>query len=501
VLSLAELRRVVRALAETRVGARVERVVQPTTDDLLLRLAGGAQRPARDRVWLRLCCRPGLAHLGVVGDGPAAPATTPGFGQFLRAHLTGGRLAAVALRGEDRQPLLHVETREGTFALLLSILGPRSNLYLLDERDGVVASARPLAETRRELAAGEPWRDPQGGPPGEGRDRFAGAEGEALLAAVGGHYASAEAEAGAAQARTRLGRALAKARAALEKKAARFEAEAREGEEAARLERLGELLKASLAALRPGAREVVARDFASGEPVAVPLDPAKTPAANLDDLFRRARKAARRAEKAALELGALRARIEEIDALERALDAARDEASLAALAARPEVERLLLRYAPQAAPAAAPVRPKRRWQVGRRELPARLVPRVYRTRDGLEIWVGRSDEGNDVLTTRLARGNDLFFHLEGSAGSHVILRTEASSEAPQESLLEAAELAVHFSKARGASRASVHVAAVKDVSKPPGAKPGLVWVHRGRTIALRHSPDRLRRLLATRSDD
>jgi predicted ribosome quality control (RQC) complex YloA/Tae2 family protein len=139
--------------------------------------------------------------------------------------------------------------------------------------------------------------------------------------------------------------------------------------------------------------------------------------------------------------------------------------------------------------------------VGRREVPARLAPKVYRTQDGLEIWVGRSDEGNDLLTTRLARGNDLFFHLEGSPGSHVILRTEGRSEAPQESLLEAAELAVHFSKARGASRASVHVAAVKDVSKPPGAKPGLVWVHRGRTLPLRHSPDRLRRLLDTRSDD
>jgi predicted ribosome quality control (RQC) complex YloA/Tae2 family protein len=502
VLSLAELRRVVRALDASRAGARIDRVLQPAADDVALLLAGGAERPARDRVWLRLCCRPGLAHLGTVAEGPPAPATTPGFGQFLRAHLAGGRLAAAALRGEDRQALLRVETREGGFALLLSFLGPRSNLYLLDERDGVVASARPLAETRRELAPGEPWRDPQGGPPGEGGDRFADVEGEALLAAVGRHYAEAEVKAGSANARARLARALAKARTALEKKAARLEAEARDGEEAVRLGRLGELLKASLASVRPGASEVVARDFASGEAVAIPLDPARTPAANLEDLFRRARKAARRAEKAVLELGALHGRIEELRGLEHALDAAQDDAALAALAARPEVARLLARNAPQAAPAGrAAARPKRRWQLGRREVPARLAPKVYRTRDGLEIWVGRSDEGNDLLTTRLARGNDLFFHLEGSPGSHVILRTEGRGEAPQESLLEAAELAVHFSKARGASRASVHVAAVKDVSKPPGAKSGLVWVHRGRTIGLRHSPERLQRLLDSRDED
>jgi predicted ribosome quality control (RQC) complex YloA/Tae2 family protein len=68
-------------------------------------------------------------------------------------------------------------------------------------------------------------------------------------------------------------------------------------------------------------------------------------------------------------------------------------------------------------------------------------------------------------------------------------------------VLEAAELAVNFSKARNAGRASVHIAAIKDVSKPKGAKPGLVYVHRGRTIQLRRDPDRLKRILADRLAD
>ena len=67
--------------------------------------------------------------------------------------------------------------------------------------------------------------------------------------------------------------------------------------------------------------------------------------------------------------------------------------------------------------------------------------------------MGKNDDGNDVLTTRLARGNDLFFHLEGSPGSHVILRTEGKSDPPGESLLDAAELAVEFSKAKQRRRA------------------------------------------------
>jgi len=116
------------------------------------------------------------------------------------------------------------------------------------------------------------------------------------------------------------------------------------------------------------------------------------------------------------------------------------------------------------------------------------------------VWVGKSDEGNDILTTRLARGGDLFFHIKGDPGSHVILRT-GKDEPPQESLLEAAELAVNFSRARHATRAAVHIAAVKDISKPRGAKPGLVYVHRGRALRLRRSPERLARILAARLED
>ena len=130
-----------------------------------------------------------------------------------------------------------------------------------------------------------------------------------------------------------------------------------------------------------------------------------------------------------------------------------------------------------------------------------MLPKRYRSQTGLEIWVGKSDESNDYLSTRLARGNDLFFHLEGNPGSHVVLRTEGRSDPPSEATLEACELAVHFSKQRGASRVGVHVAPIKQVRKPSGAKPGLVMVSGGRTVQLRHDPPRLRRILEARIPD
>ncbi len=136
-----------------------------------------------------------------------------------------------------------------------------------------------------------------------------------------------------------------------------------------------------------------------------------------------------------------------------------------------------------------------------RDQPRKLHPRRYQTAAGLEIWVGRSDEANDFLTTRLARGKDLFFHLSGAPGSHVILRTGGRDDPPSEAVLDACELAVHFSKQKNAGSAEVHVVPIKNVKKPRGAKPGLVYVTGGRALHLRRESARLERVLAARIDD
>ena len=78
-----------------------------------------------------------------------------------------------------------------------------------------------------------------------------------------------------------------------------------------------------------------------------------------------------------------------------------------------------------------------------------------------------------------------------------MLRTEGRSDPPSESLLDACELAVHFSKFRNAGSADVHVAPIKNVKKPKGAKRGLVYVTGGRSIRLRREEARLARLLAS----
>jgi predicted ribosome quality control (RQC) complex YloA/Tae2 family protein len=291
-----------------------------------------------------------------------------------------------------------------------------------------------------------------------------------------------------------------KERAFLDRKCGNLCEDLAEARQAESHKRKGELLKMVLHTIKPGDDKAIAKDYQTGEMVEIPLDPTLSPAANLESCFAHYQKELRGARMIQQQLEEVETARGELDRIGQRLDAALkgdppDLSALESLASLPHIRRLIGRYSPKRR--LETPRPK---PAGNKETPTRLQPKRYRTQDGLEIWVGRNDEGNDYLTTRLARGNDLFFHLDGYPGSHVVLRTEGRSDPSPRSLLDACELAVHFSKMKNAGSADVHVAPVKNVKKPKGAKPGLVYVRSGKSIHLRRDPKRLQSILASRLD-
>lgn len=501
-LSLVELERVASVLRADWVGGRVERWLEPERGRLAVTLyRGGAPGDDANKATLGIDARPELARLSLLPARPKAPPEVPAFCAYLRAHLGRARLESARLRGNDRQLALGFSAKSGAFTLLLAIFGRRSNLYLLDAEDRLLQALRPLADTRAELALGAPYVDPGGGAPRRGDDRFAEIADDALLETIERHYAGEIGERSADADRRQLLQALRKERKAAARRLERIEQELAEADEATTLQRHGDLLKANLARVESGADRVVVEDYETGAPIEIPLDPKRSAKANLEAIFKRYQKLLRRLTKAGGQVDGAREALAALAALEgEAL--ASDDAALAVLLERDDVRKLLGRQATRPAKsslAQAPEKPA--LPSVYRNLPRKLHPRRYRSADGLEIWVGRSDEANDVLSTRLARGKDLFFHLDGAPGSHVILRTEGRDDPPSESVIDACELAVHFSKQKNAGRADVHVVPVKNVKKPKGAKRGLVYVTGGKSVHLRREPERLERLLASRIDD
>jgi predicted ribosome quality control (RQC) complex YloA/Tae2 family protein len=108
----------------------------------------------------------------------------------------------------------------------------------------------------------------------------------------------------------------------------------------------------------------------------------------------------------------------------------------------------------------------------------------FQSSDGIPILVGRNNNQNDHLTLRQARKNDLWFHTKNIPGSHVILAVQGGKETSS-SIAEAALLAACYSRGRESSNVAVDYTLVKNVSKPQGAKPGMVIYVKNKTIYAR----------------
>lgn len=111
--------------------------------------------------------------------------------------------------------------------------------------------------------------------------------------------------------------------------------------------------------------------------------------------------------------------------------------------------------------------------------------RTYSVCDGWEVWVGRTDADNDVLSLKLARPDDFWFHVRGMPGSHVILRARQDREPGRAVLTAAAAVAAYHSKARNGGVTPVACTRARYVTKPRGAKPGTVQIRKETVIKTR----------------
>lgn len=104
--------------------------------------------------------------------------------------------------------------------------------------------------------------------------------------------------------------------------------------------------------------------------------------------------------------------------------------------------------------------------------------------EGFEVLVGKGDADNDRLTFGVAEPRDLWLHVAGPAGSHVVVRKPADlDEIPREVVEKAAQLAAWHSRARGSrGKVEVHVCRVSDVRKPRGFPPGKVLLKRWEAV-------------------
>lgn len=125
-------------------------------------------------------------------------------------------------------------------------------------------------------------------------------------------------------------------------------------------------------------------------------------------------------------------------------------------------------------------------------------PMHYISSEGFDIYVGKSNIQNDDLTLHFAGPNDLWLHTKNIPGSHVIIKMEGKcndiNDLPDNTLIEAANLAVLNSKAKDGTLVPVDYTFRRNIKKPNGSKPGMVIYEQNWSVYINPEPLKIKNL-------
>lgn len=217
----------------------------------------------------------------------------------------------------------------------------------------------------------------------------------------------------------------------------------------------GELINTYGYHLEPGSKELTCLNYYTNEDITIPLDPTKTPLENAQKYFAKYNKQKRTFEALSELIKETADDIQYLESISNALDIALTEDDLAQI----KEELMQTGYV--------------RRKFTKKKVKLTSKPMHFVSSDGYHMYVGKNNLQNDELTFNFANGNDWWFHAKGTAGSHVIVKTNGD-ELPDRTFEEAGRLAAYYSKNRGNDKVEIDYIEKKHIKKPNGAKPGFV---------------------------
>ena len=420
------------------------------------------------------------------------------FALFLRKELSGTTLRALEKDFEDRIVRFRfVGTdelgREKERTLVAQLTGRSADLFLLDEKAVITHQARSMRRnvgaTSEQLISGREIGVTYHAPSTIKTPRLSKSEHALSETIRSGKFSSASEAADAYFTSLLSGQAFdakaSAARSSLRKKISRQQKLLQELQkdlaahaDAEQHKRIGDLLLANLGTARREGNRIKLIDYF--------VDDAPTIEVEIDEQLTLPEEASRRfglysrSKRAVTQINArieaTRAELNNLKSQERTLEEIieeHDEASLDRFVSVPPASAGVSQRELGSIPHTAGGRSKR-------------IPgtRRYISSDGLEILVGRAAHDNDHLTFKIAKPNDLWLHASDYGGSHVVIRNPTRKDIPHRTIIEAAQLAAHFSQARKDPKVDVHYTQRKFISKPKGAKPGLVRMSRFKNITV-----------------
>lgn len=226
-----------------------------------------------------------------------------------------------------------------------------------------------------------------------------------------------------------------------------------------RYKQWADLIMANLHAIPPGSEKILLDDFQEGNAqVAITLRKDLTPQRNAELYYKKAKNRHIEIEKIESSIRQKQEAMQQLREDIRQVETATDLKSLRALSDK--------------------IDPKEGQE--KKQRPS-LPYREFMVR-GYRIWVGKSAEHNDTLTSKFSYKDDLWLHAKDVAGSHVIIKHQSGKTFPKDVVEYAASLAAGNSKRKNESMCPVIVTPRKFVRKRKGDPPGVVVVEREEVI-------------------
>ena len=231
-----------------------------------------------------------------------------------------------------------------------------------------------------------------------------------------------------------------------------------ESENGEKYKRYGDLITANIYRIKKGDAELVCEDYYDEEcpRVSIPLDTRSTPSQNAQKMYKLYNKCKKAKIVLTEQVALWNAELRYLESVRSFLLAATCEADISEI--REEL------YTSGYASKMRGYKP---------EKPSKQKPQEFKTSGGLTVLVGKNNIQNDILTFKIAKRDDIWFHVKDAPGSHVILVTEGY-EPDAKDYTEAAEIAARHSSLSDSPSVAVDYTEVRNVKKPSGGKPGFV---------------------------
>lgn len=243
----------------------------------------------------------------------------------------------------------------------------------------------------------------------------------------------------------------------------------------------GELLTAQQYQLTQGKEAQVTNYYdPAGKSLTITLDESLTVMDNAQRYFKKYQKAKQAAHQASVQLKETRSELEYLQSMSASLD------NVTTLT---EIEEIREELRDAGYLKAVPVKGKRKPILKESSSPEKILI------DGWDIYFGKNNRQNDLLTTKIAKADDIWLHAKEIPGSHVVIKNTQNVSVPDHVLEAAALLSAYFSKARFSTHVPVDYTRKKHVWKLKGAKPGMVHYENQQTLYITPSEERIGALL------